>query len=134
MYIVLEKGWEYNDKYYYRTESAGGIPVKVFNNKKDAQKFCNKKNIEEIRQLSDEITNYFSEDVNFEDYEYLSIINDIFGLELTSFCDFSIPKDATDKQIKDFLSCHLGDFFNSFVIFEIKDWAILPLTRAPDVV
>lgn len=36
-YVVVEIGWEYNDEYYYRGESDGGNPVKVFLDKAAAE-------------------------------------------------------------------------------------------------
>ena len=35
-YVVMERGFEYNDEYY--TEQEGGTPVKVFTSKEEAEK------------------------------------------------------------------------------------------------
>jgi len=37
-YLLMELSWEYNDEYYYRPESGGGNPVKLFNTKEAAMK------------------------------------------------------------------------------------------------
>lgn len=37
LYAIIEIGWEYNDEHYYRGESGGGTPTKVYRSKERAE-------------------------------------------------------------------------------------------------
>jgi hypothetical protein len=39
-YVLMEIGWEYNDENYYRPESEGGTPKKVFMDLAKANREC----------------------------------------------------------------------------------------------
>lgn len=44
VYIVCKLGFEYNDEYYYRPESEGGLPEAVFESREEAQKEMERRN------------------------------------------------------------------------------------------
>lgn len=52
-YLVLEQGWEYNDEYYYRSETEGGMPHGVYLDKAAAQKECDRRNFNEFFTVQD---------------------------------------------------------------------------------
>jgi hypothetical protein len=104
-YIVLEVGWEYNDEYYY---SGNGntyeAPSEVFTDKEKADALCKKRNIKAykgtelasyIQDLGDELVRGYSED---DIYDY---IEKTFGEEANrEYFEYSVPMDATDKQVE----------------------------------
>jgi len=51
MYVLVRIGFEYNDEVYYNNQGgSNGEPVKVFHDKKLANLYCQKKNIEELKR------------------------------------------------------------------------------------
>lgn len=53
-YCIVKIGWEYNDEYYYRPESEGGKPVKVYEAQSVAEKECLRMNqAEEDEDITD---------------------------------------------------------------------------------
>lgn len=45
-YVLVELGWEYNDETYYRPESEGGKPSRIYLDKATAYKACHDLNKE----------------------------------------------------------------------------------------
>lgn len=43
-FCVIKIGWEYNDENYYRADSGGGNPVKVFSTREKAKAECDRWN------------------------------------------------------------------------------------------
>lgn len=88
VYIIMEVGWEYDDQYYYRPESRGGDPKKVFSSLEIAQSFC------------DEMTcDYFIKSL---DYPYNNLIsfsetfNPYYGYKTNVDLNLKLSK-ITDK-------------------------------------
>lgn len=48
VYIVSKIGWEYNDEYYYRPESEGGLPVEAYKDRSKAELRCIELNTKEF--------------------------------------------------------------------------------------
>jgi len=55
-YVVLQKGFEYNDEVYSQAESGGGHPHKIFFTEESARKEVERMNLEELKQTN--ITDY----------------------------------------------------------------------------
>lgn len=43
-FCVVKIGWEYDDEKYYRADSGGGVPLKVFVDRNKAEAECEKMN------------------------------------------------------------------------------------------
>jgi hypothetical protein len=52
VYAVLEVAYEYNDETYSAGDSNGGFPEHIFLTKEAAQKYADKKNLEQMRGLN----------------------------------------------------------------------------------
>jgi len=51
VYVVVQEGWDYNDEYYYRSESSGGQPKRAFERENDAESHCRALNIREVKVI-----------------------------------------------------------------------------------
>ncbi len=51
VWVVSRYGWEYDDSRYYRPESDGSRPVSAFTFPELADKFCDEKNLLEMRAM-----------------------------------------------------------------------------------
>lgn len=70
-YVVLKKGFEYDDNIYNEPESGGGNPQLVLFSKEDAVKKVQELNIEEFKQISLNNYSYDLEDI-------LNVRQDVF--------------------------------------------------------
>lgn len=54
-YVIMERGYEYNDEIYQCQDFDSGTPTKIYSNRIDAERDCLKYNVEWIRNedLSD---------------------------------------------------------------------------------
>lgn len=87
LYVVMEVGWEYNDQYYYRPESMGGLPVKIFSSEDLALMICKELEFEFFKSYADSgyygvlaeilLMNDMREDVN-EELREITGDNNIF--------------------------------------------------------
>jgi len=116
-YIVMKRGYEYNDSTYDLEE--GGIPQRIFQDKNLAE------------QKSEELNITFwmneSRSLRMFNYSIRSVFNhgaeekwrELFGEEL-DFKDFQIdfPIGVTKEQVRDFLP-FLTD--NLYYVFEVVD-------------
>lgn len=50
-WVLVEANFEYDDNYYYRADSSGGTPRKVFSDKERAQEALSKENEARAREL-----------------------------------------------------------------------------------
>lgn len=97
LYIVVEKQSEYNDEIYAFHEGNGGIPIKAFNNKEDAELLCRMKNIAWIHEVTDsyahryplhvygDFIDYFdrkAQDI-LEEYGFISDTNELQSLNFS---------------------------------------------------
>jgi hypothetical protein len=91
-YIILNKGFEYNDEIYSEPESGGGTPKKVFFSKEEAKKEILRLNIQEMKETDIEQYTYdISDLVNDVDEftKYVESLNTKYGK--------SIPKNSWDR-------------------------------------
>ena len=50
-WVIQEIGWEYNDEYYYRAESRGGVPRRVYFDHDTAVVDCAKMNAGRVKSM-----------------------------------------------------------------------------------
>lgn len=117
-YIIMEKGYEYDDSIY--TPLEGGTPKKVFFNRADA--LLEKERLEIKLMKETEIT-YYSEciedQLNVEIDEvksFLESLNNKYGKpnplnRWDSFGEFQLNPMASDEESKKFLKMHSVRFY-----------------------
>jgi hypothetical protein len=71
-YVILNKGYEYNDEIYHEPESGGGTPKKIYFTKADAKKEVIRLNIKEMKGT----------DIQQYAYDLEDIVGDVDGLKL----------------------------------------------------
>ena len=76
-YVVLQKGYEYNDEIYSQAESGGGHPHKIFFTQEGAREEVEKMNISEFKNTN--ISEYFYdvEDICDDPEELLNFCNSL---------------------------------------------------------
>ena len=79
-YVVLQKGFEYNDEVYSESESGGGHPRKIYFNKQTA--------LDEVKRLN--INEFKNTDISLYSYEIEDICEN--PEELLDFCKSLIEK------------------------------------------
>jgi hypothetical protein len=118
-YVIMQKGYEYDDNIYNPTE--GGTPTKVFFNEEDAYIEKEKLEIKCMKEL--EITNYvysIEDELNVELDEvesFLESLNDKYGIPAPvnrwdSFGKFQLNPMASDEESRKFLSMHSIRFYD----------------------
>ena len=95
VFTIVKVGWEYNDEYYYQSESGGGDPIIVYRDRENAEKECLKLNIGKYHGTANSPWNsigaYF-EDHNIPDTDKQSL--EKLGVGFNNF-DISLPKTQT---------------------------------------
>lgn len=77
-YIILQKGYEYNDEIYSESDSGAGHPQKVFFNRESAQKECQRLDILEFKKTNITEYTYDIEDIlNCDESELLEFCNSL---------------------------------------------------------
>jgi len=118
VYIIQANGEEYNDECYVLNKE--GTPAKVFLNKERAEE-------EEFYKL--EIERWKGLDLyqyDYERYDYEELIpyyNSMFKTNITETYDLTIPNDATNEQIKEFIkTCksRYRRFFSFYSLIEME--------------
>lgn len=61
-WVIQEIGWEYNDEYYYRGNSEGGTPLKVYFEHTKALAACAQMNAAKLKE--EKASEYPMEDTN----------------------------------------------------------------------
>lgn len=121
-YVVIEKGWEYNDEIYYRAESGGGIPMKVFKDKHKADTWAREQNIKCVR--GQELCSFYYdlEDIlgNVTEEYFKNFYSRIFSVKDCNVELFQIPKDAPAEDIGRVLDL-LNPEFMSFEVWPVED-------------
>lgn len=121
IWILSEDCMEYNDQYYYQTEGGGGIPKNIFLTKEEADAARLKEEIRACRHM--ECIGAYGEDIEYmcdSPAEEAAIqMAQIFGKPLKSYdpdswYDWTVPEDATDEQIVEFM-----DLFNTFSFYSV---------------
>lgn len=111
-YLVLEKGWEYNDEYYTNNGSFEA-PEEIYLEKAQANIALNKKELAAFRSSDlsgymEDINDYLEEGVDYEQvYEYMK---ETFNSNITEY-EFEIPQKATDAEIEGLLELITLRFF-----------------------
>ena len=70
-YVILKKGFEYNDEINYESDGGGGHPEKVFFKKEDAKKEILRLDIEEMKET----------DIEHYAYDIGDIVSDVDGFK-----------------------------------------------------
>lgn len=105
-YVILNKGYEYNDEIYSESESGGGHPKKIFFTKEDAQKEINKLNILEFKQTNIDGYAYDLGDI-VDDVDalktYVDSLNEKYGKptpasKWDSVDEWRLNEKATDEE------------------------------------
>lgn len=110
-YVVLQKGFEYNDEVYSTTESGGGNPHKIFFTKEGAEEEVEKMNIEEFKQTNITQYSYDIEDICDDSDELLQFCNSLnekYGkIESKNRWDsvdqYRLHNMATDEESKKYI-------------------------------
>jgi hypothetical protein len=77
-YIILQKGYEYNDEIYSESDSGAGHPQRVFFNRESAQKECQRLDILEFKKTNITEYTYEIEDIlNCDESELLKFCNSL---------------------------------------------------------
>lgn len=127
-YVLMERGFDYNDEYYFQID--GGNPSKVFTNRKKADEACEKANLEEFKRLvkegyireysSDGLDGLLSDSATEDDLLYDSgIFKTLFGLTAEDWyeaqwnhnVDDKLKVEPTEEQWKKLMSCFNLDFY-----------------------
>lgn len=118
-YVIIEKGYEYDDNIYNPQE--GGTPMKVFFNLEDAN---SEKDRLEIKSMKEQdITHYtysIEDELNVEINEFTSFLeslNEKYGKPAPvnrwdSFGEFQLNPMASEEESKKFLSMHKVRFYD----------------------
>jgi len=110
-YVIMEKGFEYDDSIYNPTE--GGTPRKVIFGKKEAEEKMQELEIEAIKSLDITHYTYELEDALSADSEevknYLNSLNEKYGTpepknRWDEFGEYQLNPKATDEESEKFLS------------------------------
>ena len=98
VWIISRYGWEYDDSRYYRPESDGGYPVSAFTFPELAMKFCDEKNIAEMRAMGTTgLGDYVSSwDHDKEDEDYKQFLESHF---LDQDLEYQKPPSEIDEKI-----------------------------------
>jgi len=76
-YVVLQKGFEYNDEVYSQAESGGGHPHKIFFTQEGAREEVEKMNISEFKNTNISEYSYDIEDICDDPDELLNFCNSL---------------------------------------------------------
>jgi hypothetical protein len=98
VWVISRYGWEYDDSRYYRPESDGGYPVSAFTFPELAKKFCDEKNVAEMRAMGTSgLADYApSWSYNKDDEDHDAFLQSHF---LDSDLDYQKPPHEIDDQI-----------------------------------
>ena len=106
-YIILQKGYEYNDEIYSESDSGAGHPQKVFFNHESAQKECQRLDILEFKKTNITEYTYDIEDIlncdESELLEFCNSLNEKYGKNESSSRwdrpdDFRLNEKASEEE------------------------------------
>ena len=83
-FVVVEIGWEYNDEFYYRGESGGGTPRKIYLDKVNAQTEADRLNTIEKAKPYHERTMTEDYDDELGEYQTIKEYFEIVEVEIAS--------------------------------------------------
>ena len=110
-YVVLQKGFEYNDEVYSQSESGGGHPHKIFFTIEAAKEEVDKINITEFKQTNITDYSYDIEDICDDPDELLSLCNSLnekygnieSGNKWNSPDEYRLHQMATDEEANQYI-------------------------------
>jgi len=116
-FVVLRKGFEYNDEIYSQSENSGGNPHKVFFTREGCSEEVERMNIKEFKETNISEYSYDIEDICDDPEELLEFcksLEDKYGkMESTdrwnSPDEYRLHKMATDEEAKKY-----GDMVNLY--------------------
>jgi hypothetical protein len=76
-YVVLQKGFEYNDEVYSQSESGGGHPHKIFFTEEAARQEVKRMNLKEFKETNITEYSYDIEDICDDPDELLNLCNSL---------------------------------------------------------
>lgn len=110
-YIVLEKGFEYDDNIYHELDGGGGQPKKIFFTKLAGQEEINRLNIERFKNLNISHYTYSIEDICDPDRvsQFVSMLNEKYGKvesknKWDSADSYRLHKSANEEESLEYLS------------------------------
>jgi hypothetical protein len=118
-YVILQKGFEYNDEVYSQSGSGAGHPHKIFFTKEAAREEVVKMNINEFKQTNITEYSYEIEDIcddPDELLEFCNSLNEKYG-EIESKDVWNIPDEyrlhnmATDEEANQYSKMVDLDFY-----------------------
>ncbi len=119
-FVVLEKGYEYNDEIYHEPESGGGAPIKIYLKREDANEYLIEKNIQaykenDISQYSYDVKDCLS--VDFEKFSNLiERLNEKYGKVKGRYgrgdIEYILHKDANLEESMEYNSMVNIDFYS----------------------
>lgn len=123
-FVIQEIGYEYNDEYYYKGESGGGIPKKIILNEAVAK----------LELLRLEIERWRAEDIGYyggsvgelsnNEEEFEEALKEA-NIDPDGDWRIGIPKEATDEQIKKLIKFSFIRFYE-MVEVELEAEPIIP--------
>lgn len=115
-YVILEKGFEYDDNIYNEPESGGGNPKLITFTKEEAEQKARELNIKELKQVELCDYSYELEDVlNVARDEYVAF-NTALAIKYNSSSEdfeeiYTLHKNADEKESLDYLKMVSIEFF-----------------------
>jgi len=134
-YIIMKKGYEYDDNIYNPTD--GGFPQKVFFNREDAQAEIIKLEISEMK--SEDISNFaydLNEELNVEESEFLEFtksLNEKYGIPAPKYSwdipsEYQLNEKASEEESLKYLEMIQVRFFEIEEVevdkSSFRDWKI----------
>jgi len=134
-YIIMEKGYEYDDNIYNSIE--GGNPTKVFFNRKDAETEKNRLEIKKMKETNISYYTYSIEEglnVDLDVFtKFLESLNNKYSVPVPinrwdSFGEFQLNPMATDEECQKYLemiSIRFYDIVETDIdVASFRDWKI----------
>ena len=123
-YVVVEKGFEYNDEIHSPNEGGGGIPKKIFFNLNDVQSEVKRLNLEMLKNVNIIDYAYDIEDVVNDVEEFEALINKINenhgGKEQPKYnwqdYTWKIHSQATDDELSEVYKLVSLSFYDYYVV------------------
>ena len=114
-YVILRKGYEYNDEIYSESDSGGGFPKKIFFTKPDAQKEVQKMNIEQFKQENLEGYAYDMEDIVHDVEKLTTLVNTLntkYGVRKGHYSgELGLNESATNEESIEYMNLVNLSFF-----------------------
>lgn len=130
-FIVMRREHQYNDEYYYVDDESVGVPVKIYETREEAAKYCKHECLRWLVGMSPrDVINFLPEgEPEDEDWsEFEKRVNNRFKevfkgklKKLNGWSDPGIPEKATDVQLEKIYELIKPYFSEPFFVMELKD-------------